>query len=155
MCHQVHIRRMEPADLAQLVELERRCFTIPWSRDMLAEELSNERALYLVAVRDGMALGYAGCWMILDEGHITNIAVDPPFRQMGVGRSLMEALLEVLSGAGVTSATLEVRRSNTAAIRLYQSFGFTVEGVRRGYYQDNHEDALVMWKRLLTVSSRS
>lgn len=141
------IRRMETADLDPLAALEKRCFSIPWSRDMIADELSNERALYLVAELEGKLLGYAGSWVIFDEGHITNVAVDPQARKQGVGRHLLGALLEGLAGAGVTAATLEVRRGNTAAISLYKSFGFTVEGVRRGYYQDNNEDALVMWKR--------
>jgi ribosomal-protein-alanine N-acetyltransferase len=143
----VNIRRMEMTDLDALAVLEQRCFSIPWSRAMLADELENERALYLVAAQDDVLLGYAGCWVIFDEGHITNIAVDPDHRGRGVGRMLMAALLEGLAGAGATSATLEVRRGNGAAISLYRSFGFTVEGLRRGYYQDNQEDALVMWKR--------
>ena len=141
------IRRMETADLDLLAALEKRCFSIPWSRDMIADELSNDRALYLVAELEGKLLGYAGSWVIFDEGHITNVAVDPQARKQGVGRHLLGALLEGLAGAGVTAATLEVRRGNTAAISLYKSYGFTVEGVRRGYYQDNNEDALVMWKR--------
>ena len=141
------IRRMETADLDLLADLEKRCFSIPWSRDMIADELSNDRALYLVAEWEGKLLGYAGSWVIFDEGHITNVAVDPQARRQGVGRHLLGALLEGLAGAGVTAATLEVRRGNTAAISLYKSFGFSVEGVRRGYYQDNNEDALVMWKR--------
>ena len=141
------IRRMETADLDLLAALEKRCFSIPWSRDMIADELSNERALYLVAELEGKLLGYAGSWVIFDEGHITNVAVDPQARKQGVGRHLLGALLEGLAGAGVTAATLEVRRGNTAAISLYKSYGFTVEGVRGGYYQDNNEDALVMWKR--------
>ena len=141
------IRRMETVDLDLLAALEKRCFSIPWSRDMIADELSNERALYLVAELEGKLLGYAGSWVIFDEGHITNVAVDPQARKQGVGRHLLGALLEGLAGAGVTAATLEVRRGNTAAISLYKSYGFTVEGVRRGYYQDNNEDALVMWKR--------
>ena len=114
---------------------------------MIADELSNERTLYLVAEADGALLGYAGSWVIFDEGHITNVAVDPEVRRQGVGRHLLGALLEGLAGAGVVAATLEVRRGNTAAISLYKSFGFAVEGIRRGYYQDNNEDALVMWKR--------
>ena len=149
MGNPVRIRRMEPADLDQLAVLEQRCFSIPWSRAMLAEELANDRALYLVAAQNDQLLGYAGCWVVFDEGHITNIAVDPQARRRGIGRSLLAALLEGITGAGAMSATLEVRRGNQSAISLYQSFGFSVDGVRRGYYQDNREDALVMWKRFL------
>ncbi len=142
------IRRMEESDLDRLAVLETRCFTIPWSRAMLADELSNDRALYLVALCEGRVAGYAGAWIVMDEGHITNVAVDPDFRRAGIGRALLAALLEGLAGAGVTASTLEVRRGNRPAIALYEAFGFTVEGVRRGYYTDNGEDALVMWSRL-------
>lgn len=144
----IQIRRMEDHDLDRLAVLETRCFTIPWSRAMLADELSNDQTLYLVAVCEGRIAGYAGAWIVLDEGHITNVAVDPDFRRTGIGRALLAALLEGLSGAGAMAATLEVRRGNAAAIALYEAFGFTVEGVRKGYYIDNGEDALVMWARL-------
>ena len=144
----IRIRRMEEGDLDRLAILESRCFSIPWSRAMLADELSNDRALYLVAACEGRIAGYAGAWIVFDEGHITNVAVDPDFRRSGVGRKLLSALLEGLAGAGVKAATLEVRRGNHPAIALYDAFGFTVEGVRRGYYADNGEDALVMWARI-------
>lgn len=144
----IRIRRMEAGDLDRLALLEARCFSIPWSRGMLEDELSNDRALYLVAESTGRITGYAGAWIVFDEGHITNVAVDPDFRRSGIGRRLLSALLEGLAGAGVTAATLEVRRGNRPAISLYEAFGFTVEGVRRGYYADNGEDALVMWARI-------
>jgi len=143
----VIIRRMTEADLGQAVELELRCFSVPWTRGMLEEELANEHALYLAAAAGEQILGYAGAWLVFEEGHITNIAVDPNARRKGIGRLLLTALLEGMQGGGVTSATLEVRRGNAAAIALYASFGFTVEGIRRGYYPDNHEDALIMWIR--------
>lgn len=139
------IRRMTEADLGQATELELRCFSVPWTRGMLEEELANEHALYLVAAVGEQVLGYAGAWLVFEEGHITNIAVDPDVRRKGIGRLLLTALLEGMQGGGVTSATLEVRRGNTAAITLYASFGFTAEGMRRGYYPDNQEDALIMW----------
>ncbi len=144
----LNIRRMAEGDLSRLAEVETRCFTIPWSRSMLEEELANPNALYLVAEQDDMILGYAGSWLVFDEGHITNIAVEPSARRTGVGRTLLAALLEGMHGAGVRSATLEVRRGNAPAIALYQSFGFVVEGVRRGYYNDNNEDALIMWVQM-------
>jgi ribosomal-protein-alanine N-acetyltransferase len=144
----VIIHRMSDEDLEQVAALESRCFSIPWTRGMLEEELSNDRALYLVAATGARIVGYAGAWLICDEGHITNIAVDSDVRRKGVGRLLLAALLEGMQGAGVTAATLEVRRGNSPAIALYSSFGFIVEGVRRGYYADNNEDALIMWSRL-------
>ncbi len=147
MDEEVIIRRMTEADLDQAAELELRCFSVPWTLGMLEEELANEHALYLAAAHGEQILGYAGAWLVFEEGHITNIAVDPDTRRKGIGRLLLSALIEGMQGGGVTSATLEVRRGNTAAIALYASFGFKVEGMRRGYYPDNDEDALIMWSR--------
>lgn len=141
-------RRMTERDLNQVAELELRCFSIPWTRGMLEEELANEHALYLVAAAGDRVVGYAGAWIVFEEGHITNIAVDPDARRRGVGRLLLAALIEGMQGGGVTAATLEVRRGNEPAIAMYRSFRFTTKGVRRGYYADNNEDALIMWVRL-------
>ena len=142
------IRRMVESDLNQVAELELRCFSIPWTRGMLEEELANAYALYLVVATGDRVVGYAGAWIVFDEGHITNIAVDPAARRRGTGRILLAALIEGMQGRGVLAATLEVRRGNAPAIAMYQSFGFTTKGVRRGYYADNNEDALIMWVRL-------
>ncbi len=143
------IRRMELLDISELSELENRVFSIPWSKRMLEEELENENALYLVSTLEQHIIGYAGAWKIFDEGHITNIAVDLPHQRKGIGNRLLSALLESLATSRITKVTLEVRRSNIPAIKLYQAFGFQVEGVRKDYYSDNHEDALIMWLNLL------
>lgn len=141
----VAVRDLVSDDLDAILVMERLCFTIPWTRGMFDEELANERAQYLVATVDGTVAGYAGSWWIFDEGHITNVAVHPDQRRRGVGAALIRALLECGRIAGVRSFTLEVRRGNEAAIGLYESFGFHVDGVRRGYYEDTGEDALIMW----------
>ncbi len=147
----MNIRRMTQNDIASLATLEVRCFTVPWSYAMLQDELENENALYLIAEKEGIIVGYAGAWRILDEGHITNIAVDPIRQREGIGRQLLAALLEGLAGSGVQKATLEVRKSNAAAVALYQAFDFRVAGVRRAYYSDNLEDALIMWVNIDTT----
>ncbi len=141
------IRSMTEADLDAVAGLEVACFSIPWSRRMIQDELDNDRARYLVAAVEGQVAGYGGVWILFDEGHITNIAVHPRFRKSGIGRNLLGTMIELMKQEGVLSATLEVRRGNAAAVALYRSFGFSVEGVRRGYYTDNGEDALLMWVR--------
>ena len=105
-------------------------------------------AIYICAVAGGKAVGYAGMWQICDEGHITNIAVHPEFRNSGVGSGLMEALLAIAQEHSITALTLEVRRSNHDAQALYGKYGFIEGGARKAYYADNNEDAVIMWKRL-------
>ena len=139
------LREMTEADLDRIADLEIRCFSVPWSRDMLEEELENERAVYLVAQKSSVLYAYAGMWIIFDEGHITNIAVDPDMRKQGLGKYVLQGLLEVARKMGVKKATLEVRKGNIAAISLYERFGFRTEGIRKGYYSDNGEDALILW----------
>jgi len=146
------IRKMEANDILILSELENRVFSVPWSKNMLFEELENENAIYLVATLDLKIVGYAGAWKIFDEGHITNVAVDPVFQRKGIGKILLSALLESLTINSITKATLEVRRGNVPAIKLYQLFGFQIEGIRKGYYSDNHEDALIMWLNMLDTN---
>jgi ribosomal-protein-alanine N-acetyltransferase len=142
------IRQMCYSDLDEIAEIEKLSFPIPWSRDMLEDELFNPRAWYRVAAFEGRIAGYAGMWKILDEGHITNIAVHPDFRRRGLGAALLRDLIEHAESCGINALTLEVRVGNKPAICLYESLGFTVEGRRKRYYQDNHEDALIMWLRI-------
>ena len=104
----------------------------------------NVAARYLVAEMDGQVIGYAGAWIILDESHITNIAIEESRRGLGYGRALTTALMQYLSNLGAAYATLEVRRSNLRAQNLYKSLGFVELGVRKRYYEDNREDALIM-----------
>ena len=142
---EVIIRRMARKDLDRVTEIESATFAIPWSRESFRRELEeNVAARYLVAEKNGRVVGYAGAWVILDESHITNIAVEQEERGQGIGRKLTEALLNYLSNLGAAYATLEVRVSNERAQNLYRSLGFTAVGKRKRYYEDNQEDAWLM-----------
>lgn len=135
--------------IEDIVVIENLSFKIPWSRQSITEEIiQNKAAIYMCAEVSGRAVGYAGMWQVCDEGHITNIAVHPEFRSSGVGSLLMEALLEIAKENGITALTLEVRRSNHNALTLYRKYGFEEGGMRKAYYADNNEDAIIMWKHL-------
>ena len=144
MPNDVIIRRMTLADVDGVAAVEAATFPRPWSREAFAAEMKNVAARYLVAESDGRVIGFAGAWLILDESHITNIAVLKEYRGQGVGRSLTAALLQYLSNLGAAYTTLEVRRSNTVAQNLYVSLGFVRLGTRKRYYEDNGEDAFIM-----------
>ncbi|HOK43766.1 MAG TPA: ribosomal protein S18-alanine N-acetyltransferase [Thermoclostridium caenicola] len=148
MSDQILIRDMRESDLDAMAAIEQASFSVPWTRNMLEEELSNSRARYRVLEFQGAVVGYIGMWQILDEGHITNVAVLPEFRRRGFARRLMQDLVDYAKANGIRSLTLEVRVGNLPAIRLYESFGFQIEGRRKHYYADNNEDALIMWLRL-------
>ncbi|MBR0229073.1 MAG: ribosomal protein S18-alanine N-acetyltransferase [Clostridia bacterium] len=138
------IRRMTIDDVDAVHSIEAATFARPWSRqDFVKEMTTNACARYLVAEQNGAVIGYAGAWIVLDEAHVTNVAVKKDFRGRGVGRLLTAGLMQYASNLGVVYATLEVRKSNEAAKRLYQSLGFEYVGVRKRYYEDNGEDALL------------
>ncbi len=128
----------------QLVELERQCFALPWSRGMFLHEIDNPNAIYIVAFDGDVVAGYIGCWQIIFEGHITNVCVSPAYRRRGLGSDMLCRMMHTLRCDECTEVTLEVRRSNAGAIALYEKHGFVEVGVRRGYYEDNGEDALIM-----------
>lgn len=139
------VRRMTIADLDAVVAIEEATFPTPWSKESFRQELErNVAARYLVAEKDGRVIGYGGAWVILDESHITNIAIEESQRGNGYGRVLTQALMQYLANLGAEYATLEVRKSNTRAQNLYKSLGFIQLGVRKRYYEDNNEDALLM-----------
>ena len=143
------IRKMEEYDLDRIMEIEKDCFSTPWSREsFLIEITENLLARYLVAEVDGIVAGYAGIWMIVGEGHITNIAVETKYRQLGIGKKLVEGLITLSVAMGIGSMTLEVRETNIAAQNLYEQYGFIAQGVRPNYYQDDNEDAIIMWKKI-------
>ena len=143
----IRIVPMDASHLDEIARLEQMCFSRPWSRDMLAEELYNDCAAYLVAVDEqDRVLGYAGIQVILDEGYITNVAVDPSRRRQGVAAQLLQVFDNFARGNQLAFLTLEVRPSNTAAIALYQGFGFREVGRRRNYYDLPKEDALILTK---------
>jgi len=141
----LRIRRMTMLDVPAVAALEAASFPQPWSRQAFEYEMrENPVARYLVAERAGQLLGFAGAHLIFEEGHITNVVVARSVRGQGLGRALMDALMQYAANLGARYLTLEVRESNQAAISLYSSLGFIRVGVRRGYYQDNREDALLM-----------
>ena len=143
----VTIRQATAGDVDDIYEIETLCFPDPWSRDALLYELKrNPRAFYIVAEMEGQVVGYAGLWWIEDEGHITNVAVRPDCRDRRIGTGIIDVMLDFTCQEGIRHHTLEVRRSTAIAIRLYEKFGFQIEGVRKGYYVNNKEDALIMWR---------
>lgn len=139
------IRFMRLKDVDAVADIEEATFARPWSRDSFRQEVTrNAVARYLVAEQDGQILGYAGAWIIMDESHITNIAVREDVRGKGLGKKLTKQLLQILSNLGACYATLEVRVSNVRAQNLYKSLGFVSVGKRKRYYEDNNEDAYLM-----------
>ena len=133
---------MQERHLAALAEIEKVCVHAPWSADMLREELG--KGLFLVAERDGVAVGYVGCQTVLDEGYITNVAVSPDCRRQGVGRALIGTRVSHAGAQGLAFVTLEARTSNMPAIALYENAGFQKVGVRKNFYTAPVEDALLM-----------
>lgn len=139
---------MKKEHIKEVLSIEALSFSIPWPEEALTLEVEhNQLARYLVVLEDEKVIAYGGMWFILGEAHITNIAVHPSYRGKGKGRLLVTALIELASREGIQELTLEVRKSNKVAISLYESFGFESLGVRKGFYSDNKEDALIMWKR--------
>jgi [ribosomal protein S18]-alanine N-acetyltransferase len=145
MTDELEIRRLTYADLPNVVAIERRAFPTPWSLAMFVLELSKPSGICLAAMRGGTIVAYLVCSRYDTVWHLMNVAVDPGKRRQGIGTALIERLFELADGSS-EQYTLEVRTSNTDAIRLYERFGFRSAGRRRGYYHDNREDALIMWR---------
>lgn len=149
MREQLHVRivPMTADHLDEVAELERICFSTPWSRNMLAEELDNALSAFLVALDEsGKVVGYAGLQVVLDEGYITNVAVLPECRRQGIAGKLLQVFLDFAQGNHLAFLTLEVRASNYDAIALYGSRGFRSVGRRKNYYEHPKEDAIIMTK---------
>ena len=149
MREQLHVRivPMTADHLDEVAELERICFSTPWSRNMLAEELDNALSAFLVALDEsGKVVGYAGLQVVLDEGYITNVAVCPECRRQGIAGKLLQVFLDFAQGNHLAFLTLEVRASNYDAIALYGSRGFRSVGRRKNYYEHPKEDAIIMTK---------
>jgi ribosomal-protein-alanine N-acetyltransferase len=143
----VRFADMEVRHLPAVLEIERRSFPTPWSeRAFLSELTQNAYAHYIVALRGLRVVGYGGMWLILDEAHITNLAVHPAERGRGLGERLLTELERRAAAHGCTRMTLEVRPSNLVAQALYRKHGFEPRGRRPGYYSDTREDAIIMWK---------
>ena len=142
------IRRLELRDLTEIERIERESYATPWSRSMFAGELSKASSVCIGALDDDeeTLVGYLIVSRYVDAWHVMNIAVDPSRRRAGVAVAMLERLFDLTVGDGRRGYTLEVRVSNQAAINLYQRLGFQPRGIRRGYYTDNREDALIMWR---------
>ena len=158
--NRMHVRivPMNGDHLDEVAELERICFSTPWSRNMLAEELDNMLSAFLVALDDAdRVVGYAGVQVILDEGYITNIAVRPECRRQGVAAKLLQVFLDFAKANKLSFLTLEVRASNYDAIALYGSRGFRSVGRRKNYYEHPREDAIIMTREFTdgTASTES
>ena len=144
---QLIIRQAEERDILAIEGLEQVCFTDPWSYESLEHDiLNNKLSFYIVAEVEGVVCGYVGIWNIVDEGHITNVAVSPDYRRKHIASNMLDVLIASCEEAGVERFTLEVRAGNEPAKALYAGKGFKEIGVRKGYYQDNGEDAIIMWK---------
>jgi [ribosomal protein S18]-alanine N-acetyltransferase len=145
----MNIRFMTIDDLDAVMEIEHSSFSIPWSREAFYNEIEqNHLSTYLVAEDGERIAGYCGVWLVVDEAHITNVAVLPEYRGQGIGEDLMMRIMEISKEVGARVMTLEVRVSNVAAKGLYRKMGFQDGGIRKRYYSDNQEDALVMWVNL-------
>lgn len=142
---EIQYRRMVETDVARVAELEKICFTSPWSYNSLMGELKNDVAYYAVAVDGDEVCGYAGIWVMLDEAHMTNIGVEPSHRNKGIARNLILHLMKEALKKGAERMTLEVRENNHTAQRLYASLGFAYAGTRKRYYSDTGENALILW----------
>ena len=143
---EIIIEEMTSSHIDAVCEIENDSFPIPWSKKSFYDELANKNAYYFTAQVDGKTAGYCGLWHIVNEGHITNIAVARDYRRNGIGRALVRKMLEFARKKEMIGLTLEVNINNLSAQRLYLSFGFKPEGIRKNYYADTKEDAVIMWK---------
>jgi ribosomal-protein-alanine N-acetyltransferase len=149
-------RLVEADDLAEVAALEAASFSNPWSGEMLARELRNAdiARIYVLRQEDRRIVGFCACWLVADELHINTLAVTAERRRQGLATRLLRFVFREAAAAGVRRATLEVRRSNQAALRLYQGLGFTVKAVRPRYYSHPEEDGLVLWRDDLPGAAR-
>ncbi len=139
------IRKMLESDVVQVHQIEKEIFSQPWSEEDFYSSLKNTNNLYLVAEIHGEIVGYCGCWGIAGEGDIYNVAVKTQFRRKRIGLEMLQELIREGQTKGLGTFTLEVRRSNLAAIRLYETLGFEQVAIRKDFYQKPNEDAVIMW----------
>ena len=151
MINNLIIEQMKENDIDGVFEVEKNCFEDYWSKDSFKKELSNKLAKYLVAKVDNKVVGYVGIWFVVDEGHITNVAVHEDYRGQKIGDQLIKELVEVCKNNKIASMTLEVRASNVVAQNLYKKYGFKMAGIRKEYYSNNKEDAIIMWNDIKEV----
>jgi len=143
----IGIRKMLVRDLPQVCEIERQSFSIPWSEKSFEDSLKLSHAFFLVAHLGEQILGYCGLYQVFNEGALTNIAVSPDYRGMGIAGKLLEAVFVYAAERGIEAFTLEVRESNAPAIHLYSKYGFEQAGIRKNFYEKPKEHAVIMWKR--------
>lgn len=143
----ITIEEMQKEDIEAVSLIEARTFSMPWSPKDFLQMVEAENALYLVAKENGTAIGCCGVRNILGEGEITNVVIDEPYRGRKISTAMLSELLKRGEQMGIKSFTLEVRKSNEAAIHLYEKAGFVTEGIRKNFYEKPREDALIMWKR--------
>ena len=142
----ITVKAMQRSDVPDVMSLERRCYTLPWSASAYITEIGNSNARYLIAKQaDESLVGYGGVWVVMDEMHITTLAVDPEMRGRRVGERLLINLINEGRKLGAERATLEVREHNYVAHRLYVKYGFADVAMRKAYYSDNRENAIIMW----------
>lgn len=152
----VDLRRLEPHDLETVDEIERASYPTPWSRSMFIAELRKPSSVAIGAYAEGGELvGYAFVSRYVDAWHVMNVAVATEFRRRGIATTLLQRVFEVTANDPQRGYTLEVRVSNAEAIRLYEKLGFEPRGIRRGYYTDNREDALIMWREPVSSEQAS
>ena len=147
----IEIRALELGDLSAIEAIEQKAYPTPWSRSMFASELAKPTSICLGAFEGSDLVGYIVNSRYVDAWHVMNVAVDPEHQRRGVASALLEQLFELTRGNERRGYTLEVRVSNEAAIKLYERLGFESRGIRRGYYTDNREDALIMWRDCLSA----
>ena len=146
MSKDIQYRTMVVEDIPAVVEIEQESFAIPWTQEVFEHEMTgNDYAHYVVAVDGEEVIGHCGMWIVLDECHITNVAVRLHMRGNGIGEALMREAIALCKEMDVRLMTLEVRMTNDTAQNLYRKLGFQDGGIRKNYYSDDHEDALVMW----------
>lgn len=148
--HNKVIREMEIKDIEAVLEVERESFHTAWTKDIFHQEISkNPHAHYFVIEVEGNIVGYAGIWIVFDDAQITNIAILPAYRRKKLGEQLFRHIMRYAVLKGISRLSLEVRQSNIVAQRLYRKFGLVPGGIRKNYYTDNQEDAIVMWVNIL------
>lgn len=151
MENNIVIRPMTIDDVDGVFEVEKNCFEHYWSKGEFEKEMKNDVARYLVADIDGKIVGYVGIWFVAGEGHITNVAVHSDYRGQKIGDILIKHLVKICKDNNIFAITLEVRVSNIVAQNLYKKYGFKLAGIRKEYYSDNKEDAMIMWSQLKEV----
>ncbi len=141
------IRDVGPDDIPQIVEVEKRCFSLPWTAEQLAAQIKDAQHEFIAAISpDGTVLGYVGMMYVLDEGYISNVATDLPWRRQGIADALIGRLCAICEGLRLSFVSLEVRAGNAPAVALYEKHGFAPVGLRKNYYERPREDAVIMTK---------